>query len=208
MSRLDSFIRRMSAQRDILNSLSDRLDSIPGPIFEFGLGSGRTYDHLRERFPNRQIVVFERVEGDCHRMNVVPADLVTGDLQETTSQFPDGYAAMIHADIDTGHASNDAPLSSWLPTLVARLLKPGGFAASSIALIEPRLAALPVPPGLESSRYHLVRRIETTNHDGRDDDGRSGGATPPQDSKAACSAEAKRGGPSFVEAAQRVRRAT
>ena len=56
MSRLDSFIRRMSAQRDILNDLGPKLAAVPGLVFEFGLGSGRTYDHLREVLPGRRIV--------------------------------------------------------------------------------------------------------------------------------------------------------
>ena len=63
MSRLDSFIRRMAAQRDILNALAPALHGITGPILEFGLGSGRTYDHLRGLFPDRRIIVFESVAG-------------------------------------------------------------------------------------------------------------------------------------------------
>jgi hypothetical protein len=51
MSRLDSFIRRLTAQRDILNSIVDLVGETQGPVLEFGLGNGRTYDHLRERFP-------------------------------------------------------------------------------------------------------------------------------------------------------------
>ncbi len=51
MSRLDSFIRRLTAQRDILNSIIDLVGEIEGPVLEFGLGNGRTYDHLRENFP-------------------------------------------------------------------------------------------------------------------------------------------------------------
>ena len=60
MSRLDSFIARMQAQRDCLNSLKPLIDALPGPILEVGLGNGRTYDHLRQLFPGRDIYVFER----------------------------------------------------------------------------------------------------------------------------------------------------
>ena len=48
MSRLDSFIARMQAQRDCLNFLKPAVDAVPGPLLEVGLGNGRTYDHLRE----------------------------------------------------------------------------------------------------------------------------------------------------------------
>src|SRR5258708_36849784 len=60
MSRLDSFIARMQAQRDCLNFLKPAVDALSGPILEVGLGNGRTYDHLRDLFPGRDIYVFER----------------------------------------------------------------------------------------------------------------------------------------------------
>ena len=60
MSRLDSFIRRVSAQRDCLNAAADLIRDVPGPVLEFGLGNGRTYDHLRSLLPERTIFVFER----------------------------------------------------------------------------------------------------------------------------------------------------
>mgnify|MGYP001354323129 CR=1 FL=1 len=42
MSRLDSFIARMKAQRDCLNFLKPAIEALPGPILEVGLGNGRT----------------------------------------------------------------------------------------------------------------------------------------------------------------------
>ena len=48
MSRLDSFIRRIGAQRNVLNAVAQRIAAIDGPVLELGLGNGRTYDHLRE----------------------------------------------------------------------------------------------------------------------------------------------------------------
>ena len=61
MSKLDSFIRRMLAQRDCLNFAAGAIEHIPGPVLELGLGNGRTYDHLREMLPAREIYVFELV---------------------------------------------------------------------------------------------------------------------------------------------------
>ncbi len=148
----------MTAQRDILNDLAGRLDGVPGPIFEFGLGSGRTYDHLRERFPRREIVVFESVVLDNPLSRPDPGDLRLGDLRATTAGLPDGCAALVHADIETGVAADDAGLAAWLPALVARLLAPGGYAASGAALTDPLLLAQALPPGVEAGRYHVVRR--------------------------------------------------
>ena len=82
MSRLDSFIARMQAQRDCLNFLKPKIDAVPGPLLEVGLGNGRTYDHLRDLFPGRDIYVFERkvaAHPDC-----IPPDdrLFLGEARE------------------------------------------------------------------------------------------------------------------------------
>ncbi|MBM3542582.1 MAG: hypothetical protein FJX51_11085, partial [Alphaproteobacteria bacterium] len=60
MSRLDSFIRRLQAQRACLDHAAMLVRDLPGPVLEFGLGNGRTYDHLRETFPGREIFAFDR----------------------------------------------------------------------------------------------------------------------------------------------------
>ena len=160
MSRLDSFIRRMSAQRDILNGLPTKLDEVPGVILEFGLGSGRTYDHLRQLFPNRPVIVFELETGGAAAFRVTPAtDLLIGDIRETSLGFPDGSAALVHADIETGDAEIDAELASWLPAVVARLLTPGGYAVSGSSLPDDRLAPCSLPSTIQEGRYFLLRRL-------------------------------------------------
>ncbi|TGV92642.1 class I SAM-dependent methyltransferase, partial [Mesorhizobium sp. M2E.F.Ca.ET.154.01.1.1] len=60
MSRLESFIRRLTAQRDILDQVCVEVAKIEGPVIELGLGNGRTFHHLRERLPGRRIVAFDR----------------------------------------------------------------------------------------------------------------------------------------------------
>ena len=44
MSRLDSFIRRLEAQRSCLETAVALVADLPGPILELGLGNGRTFD--------------------------------------------------------------------------------------------------------------------------------------------------------------------
>ena len=56
MSRLDSFIRRLEAQRACLNRAADTIRGIDGIVLELGLGNGRTYDHLRALFPDREFM--------------------------------------------------------------------------------------------------------------------------------------------------------
>ena len=60
MSRLDSYIRRMQAQKLCLDHAARLIGTRPGIILELGFGNGRTYDHLRELFPGRKVYVFDR----------------------------------------------------------------------------------------------------------------------------------------------------
>ena len=159
MSRLDSVIRRLTAQREILNDLATRLNGIPGLVLEFGLGNGRTFDHLRQHLPDRRIIVFESVVVEGLLSRPASEDFVIGDIRDTASRFDDGCAALIHVDIETGVAAEDAQLATWLPGLVARLLGPNGYAASGAALDNPHLRPIALPAGIASGRYHVVQRL-------------------------------------------------
>ena len=83
MSRLDSFIRRLEAQRACLELAADLIAGLDGEVLELGLGNGRTYDHLRKLFPHRKIYVCERAVA-AHPDCVPPsALLLLGDMRET-----------------------------------------------------------------------------------------------------------------------------
>jgi hypothetical protein len=158
MSRLDSFIRRLTAQRDILNSIVGMVGPLEGPVIEFGLGNGRTYDHLREIFAGRRIIAFDR-EVRSYSASTPPAeDMVTGDIRETGQRFLGVNAALAHADIGTGHDDIDAVTLTWLPQLMAGVLRSGGIAVSGLPLDRPELTPLPLPDGIKSGRYFLYRR--------------------------------------------------
>ncbi|MGV2100520.1 class I SAM-dependent methyltransferase [Rhizobium sp. 21-4511-3d] len=158
MSRLDSFIRRLTAQRDILNSIVDLVGPLEGPVIEFGLGNGRTYDHLREIFAGRRIIAFDR-EVRSYSTSTPPAeDMVTGDIKKTGQAFIGIDAALAHADIGTGHDEIDAITLTWLPQLMVGVLRQGGIAVSGLPLDRPELEQLPLPEGIKSGRYFLYRR--------------------------------------------------
>ncbi len=53
MSRLDLFIDRMVSQRACLDAAIAQTTAMTGPVFELGLGNGRTYHHLCERITGR-----------------------------------------------------------------------------------------------------------------------------------------------------------
>lgn len=161
MSRLDTFIQRMTAQRDVLNDLAAR-DALPdGPILELGLGNGRTYSHLLECFPERRIIVFDRAMG-AHKTSAPPeSDLVLGEIRETARGFAGIGAALVHTDIGTGYPEKDALTVQWLPQLAADLLAPGGVAASDLRLDHPLLEPLPLPHTVTGGRYFLYRKATT-----------------------------------------------
>jgi S-adenosyl-L-methionine methyltransferase len=159
MSRLDSVIRRLTAQRDILNHLAADLPlPAAGAILEVGLGNGRTYHHLRELFPNRRIIAFDRTCAAHASSTPAPADLVLGEVADTAPAFAGQGAALVHADIGTGYPDRDARTLTWLPDLVVALLAPHAFAMSGLPLNTPDLTPLPLPPGIESDRYFLYRK--------------------------------------------------
>jgi trans-aconitate methyltransferase len=158
MSRLDSFIRRVTAQRDVLDHVVSLIDGLDGPVLELGLGNGRTYHHLRERLPGRRILAFDRALV-AHGSSVPPdGDLVLGEIAETAPRFAGVGAALVHADIETAYAEIDAETTRWLAALAPDLARPGGIVASGLALAHPALGRLPVPASVPADRYFLYRR--------------------------------------------------
>ncbi|MBB3914721.1 class I SAM-dependent methyltransferase [Rhizobium fabae] len=158
MSRLDSFIRRLTAQRDILNSITDLVAEIEGPVLEFGLGNGRTYDHLREIFPGRRIVAFDWEVRSYSASTPEAQDMVTGNIRESGQAFVGIGAALAHADIGTGHDEIDAVTLTWLPQLMAGVLARNGIAVCGLPLEHAELVALPLPEGIKEGRYFLYQR--------------------------------------------------
>ncbi|GLS33199.1 S-adenosyl-L-methionine methyltransferase [Mesorhizobium albiziae] len=158
MSRLDSFIRRVTAQRDVLDHISAEVAGMDGPVIELGLGNGRTFDHLRERLPGRRIIAFDRALAAHGTSTPDPEDLVIGEIRETAPAMAGIDAALVHADIGTGYADKDAATLTWLPELTARLLRSGGIAVSGLPLEHSELAPQPLPASVSQDRYFLYRR--------------------------------------------------
>ena len=160
MSRLDSFIARMQAQRDCLNFLKPVVDALPGPILEVGLGNGRTYDHLRQLFPGRDIHVFER-QVAAHPDCIPPANrLFLGEARDSlraAARQLGPTAALIHTDLGTGdHAANMA-MGRWLGPALDALAAPGGYVLANQALDVARWQRQPEPPGVPTDRYYLYK---------------------------------------------------
>ena len=161
MSRLDAFIRRMQAQRACIDAVADHLQGRAGPVLELGLGNGRTYDHLRVRFPGHEIYVFDR-QVAAHPECIPPAEMLRlGEIRQTIPAFAGEAqpgAVLIHADIGSGDKAASVQLTADLAPHWVRILAPGGFLASDQTVDQAGLDPWPLPAGVETGRYHLYRK--------------------------------------------------
>ena len=162
MSRLDSFIRRLEAQRACLDFAARLVEGLEGDVLELGLGNGRTYDHLRELFPDRKIYVCERrlaAHPDC----VPPAEyLLLGDMRDTlrTAREPlGGQIALAHLDPGTGDLAESRALAVELTPLIVPLLRCGAVLVSEPAVASDKLSPLEPPDSIAPERYNIYRRL-------------------------------------------------
>ena len=171
MSRLDSFIRRLEAQRACLDNAAQLIAAVPGNVLEFGLGNGRTYDHLREQLRGRDIYVFERkvaAHPDC----IPPADrLFLGDFLDS---LPKAIAqlgqetALANLDIGSGDEAASKQLARAMLPFVAATAearrhpdqRPAGRKRGPRSARAPRRhqagALLPAPPALSAHAPFVI----------------------------------------------------
>lgn len=158
MSRLDSVIRRLSAQRDCLGLAAAMIEDRRGHVLELGLGNGRTFDHLREILPGREIFCFDRqvaAHPDC-----IPdeAHLFLGELDATLPQAIARLgpaAVLVHVDIGSGDEKASRLLGAWLAERLQPLLAPGAVLVSDQPLPNPAWRAVDLPDGVEARRYFI-----------------------------------------------------
>lgn len=160
MSRLEGALRRLEAQRDCLELAIRLVRDLPGPVFELGLGNGRTYDHLRVHCPERDIFVFERqvaAHADC----IPDADhLFEGAIEDTLDRVHGRFAGRVvlaHADLGSGQPVRDACTAAMLSTRLGWFMAPGGVVASDQELYLPDVTVLALPQGVREGRYFLYR---------------------------------------------------
>lgn len=160
LTRLDKLRLRLEAQNACLGWAFKQIAGHPGPVFELGLGHGRTYDHLRTHLPERDIYVFDR-EIDCYDDCIPPADrTILGDIGETLAaaaeRFPN-KAVLIHSDMGSYTEAHNSAMSERLSRLLPAVLAKGGIVVSDLPLAMPGASALPLPSGAQDGRYFLYR---------------------------------------------------
>jgi len=160
MSRLDSFIARLHAQRACLDRAAALVAGVPGPVLELGLGNGRTFDHLRERLAGREIYVFDR-QVAAHPDSVPdPAHMIVGDFRETLGAARArrlAPAVLAHCDTGTGDVEASRALAAVIGPLLAPLLAPGAVVVSDQPIATGGWRALDLPENVAPGRYYMYQ---------------------------------------------------
>lgn len=161
MSRLDVFINRMVSQRACLNLAAGLIRTVPGPVFELGLGNGRTYHHMVEILSERGIYVFERAVAS-HPDSTPPDEmLILGDVHETLPAALARFgpnAALIHADLGGHNLEKNDAFAREISPLVEPLLADGGLMVASDRMYFNGLTEVDLPADAVPGRCFVYRK--------------------------------------------------
>ena len=149
----------MQAQRDCLNAAAGMIAGVPGSVFDLGLGNGRTFDHLRETLPDREVFVFDRVVNANPKSTPDADHLFLGEVVDQLAAQQDRFAggvALVHSDLGTGTAE-DAPLTAALIPLLRPLLARGAVLVANNPFPDAGWELLPLPDAVPAERYFMYR---------------------------------------------------
>jgi hypothetical protein len=160
VSRLERLLFRLEAQHKSLDWAFREIQGLAGPVFELGLGHGRTYDHMRRHLPGRDIYVFDR-EIDCFAdCRPDDAHLVLGQLAETLpaarKRFG-GQAILVNSDVGTYDEAYNVAVAEIVSRHLPPLLAPHAIVLSDLPLTLPAMDAVRAPPGVRDDRYFIYR---------------------------------------------------
>lgn len=160
-SRLDLFINRMVSQRACINAANDMTSHMPGPVYELGLGNGRTFHHLCSIMPPKDIFVFERAVASHPDSTPDEAQLILGDVFETLPQALSRFgptARLIHADLGGHNAAKNVQFARDLSPVIEPLLAPGGLMVASDRMFFEGLNEVALPPDAVPGRCFIYQR--------------------------------------------------
>lgn len=160
-SRLDLFVDRMVSQRACLDYAARQIADLEGPVFELGLGNGRTYHHMRHIMAQRDIYVFERAVASHPDSTPPPEMVLLGDVFETLPQALERFGAsavLVHADLGGHNAKKNDIFAQNVSPVIAPLLAVGGLMVSSDRMYFDDLVEQPLPEGAVPGRCFIYRR--------------------------------------------------
>ena len=124
-----------------------------GVVLEFGLGNGRTFDHMRKLLPQRDIAAHP----DCIPH---PAFQFIGDFRDYIPRAIEQLgrsAALAHLDIGTGQKNTSLALASKIAPCIEKLLCGNAIVVSEQEVERWRSYKLQLPAGISENRIHLYR---------------------------------------------------
>ncbi|MCW2308406.1 class I SAM-dependent methyltransferase [Rhodobium gokarnense] len=161
MSRLEAFIDRMVAQKRLLEHTARLIADVPGPVLELGLGNGRSFDHLREILPGREIFAFDR-SITAHPSCVPDGEhMIVGEIRETLKFCGPRVkrpAALVNIDLGTADETAELAIVHWLSPLIEERVAPGGYVLSDLALDLPDFDLVAKPEGTEACQHQLFQK--------------------------------------------------
>lgn len=157
LSRLDWMLARLEAQKKTLELAAALVVDVPGPIYEIGLGKGRTWSHLKALFPDRPVVAFDR---ELHAPAAATPDLDDIRIGEFAKTLPATHAeapvALIHADFGSEDERVDQETAALLSEILPDFLAPMGIIATDRHLNSRKIDKIPFETG--DFPYFLYRR--------------------------------------------------
>ncbi|KAB7616009.1 hypothetical protein F9L33_04395 [Amylibacter sp. SFDW26] len=157
MSRLESMMRRLAAQKIGLEWCVEQTKDIIGDLAEIGLGNGRSYDHLREIAPDRKIWVLDRVL-QCHPSCIPPAGtFLQGEASEVIAQMKrDNIGiALAHYDFGVGIKDKDEAEAAALSPLIRDIMVKDGLLISGQPLVG--FTQIEGPAEIPAGRYYFYK---------------------------------------------------
>ncbi|MEP2919115.1 MAG: class I SAM-dependent methyltransferase [Sulfitobacter sp.] len=160
MTRLDLFIARMVSQRACIDHAVALTAHMQGPVFELGLGNGRTFDHIRAKVKKRDIYVFERAVASNPASTPTEDQLVLGDVFETLPMMLAKHGPIVsfaHADLGGHNLEKNDEFARAISPAIETVMAPGGIMVASDAMYFDRLVELPLPEGAVEGRTFIYQ---------------------------------------------------
>lgn len=161
MSRLDIFIDRMTSQRACIDFAVQKTAHMTGPVFELGLGNGRTYHHLCEVVKERDVFVFERAV-ESNPASTPPTNrTLLGDVFETLPQALERFgptASFIHADLGGHNLQKNDEFARKVSPIIEPLLAKCGLMVASDRMYFDDMHEVEIPAGAVSGRCFIYQK--------------------------------------------------
>ena len=164
MSRLEKTSARLRSQIACLGLVIERIAGMSGPVFELGLGRGRTYDHLRWHMPDRDIYAFDREIVPIEDCRPPEEFIVAGDLEVTLPRYADRFAGQVvlaNCDLGSYRQAHNQHMAALISPYLPKAVAPGGFVCSDLPLTLEGFELLPLPEGAVEGHYRVFRRKDS-----------------------------------------------